>query len=136
MWAFVRMLKTRVNGCKRCICMLVVLCAGLAMTAEADQRPFPVVSVSCTEDMVLCRALVQALSEVAPTYIYRINPKPRPPQGFNVYLNLTRDGHAQLRWQETGAGAAIARAGLSETDLARKLVNSSPDLPRALHAKP
>lgn len=119
----------------------VALCASVfAMTlsnpAHASQNPRPVVSVSCDSDMELCRALVQALAEIAPRNIYRINPDPMPPQAFDLRLEMSGDQTARLHWQEGGQGTAVTRTGLSETDLARHLVVASPGLARAMGARP
>lgn len=84
----------------------------------------------------MCRALVQALSELAPAHNFRINPLPLPEEAFEVRLDLTGAQEARLLWQDDGAGMAVRRASLSETDLAQQLVRASPDLPRALRAYP
>ncbi|MEL7130825.1 MAG: hypothetical protein AAFY06_09710 [Pseudomonadota bacterium] len=108
-----------------------------AVPSGGQQRPFPVVSVFCGQDQRLCRALVQALSEAAPTFIYRINPEPAPTEAFEVHLVLGDQQHAHLRWHG-GAGMAVYPIGLGETDLAERLVAASPTLPDALrvHSQP
>ena len=118
---------------------LLLLGASLAMSMtptspEARQRPFPVVAVQCDAGRDLCQALVQALSEMAPTHLYRINPSPLPSDAFELRLEQTGDAVAHLRWQDGGAGADVVRTGLSDTDLAARLVAASPNLPRALKA--
>lgn len=102
--------------------------------AGAGQRPFPVVAVQCDAAPALCRALVQALSEMAPTHLYRINPVPAPTDAFALRLDLAEDDHAHLRWQGGGAGQPVLRTGQTDTDLAEQLVAASPDLARALRA--
>ncbi|WP_299694830.1 hypothetical protein [uncultured Tateyamaria sp.] len=116
------------------VCGVLVMAA--APSADARQREYPVVSVWCDSDPAMCRALVQALAETVPARIYRINPKPRPPQAFDVRLELSRDGAARLHWQNNGAGDIVTRGALSKADLARKLVQSSPALPGAMGARP
>lgn len=121
--------------CAAAAVLSAVLLVSAARPAEASQRPRDVVAISCTTDMDLCRALVQAMAELAPSHIYRINPDPMPPQAFRLRLDLSDTGRARLHWQEGGHGDVVARTGLTETDLARKLVASSPGLARALGAQ-
>lgn len=102
--------------------------------AQSSQQPLPVVSVSCDSDMDLCRALVQALAEIAPRRIYRINPDPMPPRSFDLRLDLSGDGAARLFWQTDGQGDAVPRTDLSDTDLARKLVAATPGLVQAMES--
>lgn len=109
---------------------------GAAQSAQpAGQRLLPVVSVSCDSDLRLCQALVQALSQAAPSQIYRINPSPRPLQAFDVRIDLSRPGQAHLTWQGAQEGAQVRRAGLSEAALSRALIHASPELIRALRAR-
>ncbi|MEM8633336.1 MAG: hypothetical protein AAGF33_00010 [Pseudomonadota bacterium] len=120
---------------------LVLLGAGLGMSAaavsaEAQQRPFPVVAVQCDAELALCQALVQALSEMAPMYLYRINPSPLPSDAFALRLERPDDRHAYLSWQNGGAGAPVAWRSLTDTELAAQLVAASPDLPDALRGHP
>lgn len=102
--------------------------------AGAGQRPFPVVAVHCDATPDLCRALVQALSEMAPTHLYRINPAPAPTDAFELRLDLADDDRAHLRWQGGGTGDPVLRTDQTDTDLAEQLVAASPDLARALRA--
>lgn len=120
---------------------LALLGVGLAIclstaTADAYQRPRSIVAVACEADRSLCRELVQALSEMAPSHLYRINPTPVPLDTFDLHLDLSEAGLVRLRWQEDGAGALVARAGVSDTELARQLVAASPALADALRTAP
>lgn len=120
---------------------VLTICGAFGMSvpaiASADQCPRAVVAVMCAADRSVCRALVQALSEAAPTFIYRINPEPAPTEAFEVHLVLGDQQHAHLRWHG-GAGMAVYPIGLGETDLAERLVAASPTLPDALrvHSQP
>lgn len=107
-------------------------------TQPAGQRALPVVSVSCGSDLALCRALIQVLAEVAPAQIYRINPTPRPPQAFDLQIDLKDQDQAQLTWEGGRHGARVARHGLSDMDFSRALLTHSPDLMSDLraHEKP
>lgn len=115
-----------------------VLAVSVAMTspasAQSGQRALPVVSVQCGSDLKLCRALVSVLAEVAPSQIYRINPNPRPPRAFDLKMALNGQGQAQLTWAGGHHGERVARAGMSDMELSRALLNVSPDLMRALRA--
>lgn len=108
----------------------------------SGQRPLAVVSVSCGSDLALCRALIQVLAEAAPSQIYRINPRPRPPQAFDLRINQNGQGQAQLIWSgstkgkesapQNGRSEKVTRSGMSDLDLSRALLEVSPGLSRAL----
>lgn len=101
-------------------------------SAQASQRQYPVVALTCGTDLRLCRALVQALSEMEPTHLYRINPKPHPPQAFAIALDMDADGTARLRWQD-GAGGTVTRGGHNDAEFARHIVKKAgPALAEAL----
>lgn len=114
---------------------VALFCAGLVVTsdsaAQSGQRPLPVVAVSCGSDLRLCQALVQSLAEKAPSYLYRINPTPRPSAAFDLRLELGTSGDARLVWPG-GAGETISRNGQAETEFARHIVEASPALADAL----
>ncbi|WP_371223666.1 hypothetical protein [Roseovarius sp. 2305UL8-3] len=99
--------------------------------ARASQRPYPVVAVTCDADLRLCQALVQALSEMAPTHLYRINPKPHPPEAFDLRLDISAAGAAQLYWQDN-KGEIVLRDGHNDAEFARHIVKASPGLAEAL----
>lgn len=103
-----------------------------AAHAEADQRRRTVVAVTCEATRSLCHELVQALSEIASSHLYRINPTPVPPDAFELHLDLSSAGQVRLRWQEDAAGPPVPLAGVSDTELARRLVAASPALAAAL----
>ena len=106
----------------------VAMTASVPTAAHAEQRVRPVAAITCDADLSLCRALVQALSREAPFYVFRINPRPLPPGAFTIRLDLDGSGQARLHWQDTQSGAAVPSRGLSETELAQKLVQASPAL--------
>ena len=103
-------------------------------SATADQHPRGVVALDCPATRPLCQSLVQALSEIAPIHIYRINPEPRPEKAFVVALDFNQADHVRLRWQDGGAGAVVAMADAADTDLVAHLIASSPGLGSALRA--
>lgn len=114
------------------------VCVALVMPqttpAAANQRQYPVVALTCDTDLNLCRALVQVLSEMTPTHLYRINPKPRPPRAFDLRLDAGLAGSAQsahLTWP-TGTGRRVARGGHTEAEFARHIVKASPGLADAI----
>lgn len=100
-------------------------------SVTASQRAYPVVALTCDADLRLCQALVQALAEKAPSYLYRINPNPRPSEAFDLRLVLGASGAARLVWPG-GAGEPISRNGQAEAEFARHIVASSPALADAL----
>lgn len=97
----------------------------------ASQRAYSVVALTCDADLRLCQALVQALAKTAPSYLYRINPNPRPSGAFDLRLELGTSGAARLVWPE-GAGEIISRNGQAEAEFARHIVEASPALADAL----
>lgn len=111
------------------------LWGGGAMTAPTDnragQRQYPVVALSCDADLRLCQALVQALSEMTPTHLYRINPKPIPPRAFDLRLEITTTGAARLRWQD-GLGEIVPGVGHNTAEFAQHIVQASRALVKAL----
>lgn len=125
-------------------CGRLLVCGGVALMllsaalspALADQRARPVVALACAADLSLCRELVQTLAEIAPRSTYRINPSPIPSDAFALRLEQADDGQAFLSWQGDGAGHPVSAAGLSDTELAARLVAASPGLPNALRLSP
>lgn len=122
--------------CNGIALLAVVAVMSVAPRAQSSQRPYPVVALTCGSDLGLCRALVQALSEMDSSHLYRINPTPPPPQAFDLRLELHQNGTAQLSWADGAQGDPVTRAGLSDTDLARTLVAASPALASALASRP
>lgn len=111
----------------RAVCLLLAVGCVAMTPAAANQRQYPIVALTCGDDLRLCRALVQSLSDLAPRYLYRINPKPVPPRAFDLRLNVTRVGAVQLRWPG-GGGEPVLRAGQSTSEFARHIVKASPGL--------
>lgn len=105
--------------------------SSFSATATASQRALPVVALVCEADLRLCRAMVQALAEKAPAYIYRINPKPHPPEALDLRLALSTSGAAQLVWPG-GAGEPVSRNGQADPAFARHIVEASPALDAVL----
>lgn len=93
-------------------------------TVRASQRPYPVVALSCDANLRLCQAVVQALSETAPSHLYRINPRPTPPEAFALALRVDGAGAAHLEWAD-GTGEAVARDGHNDAEFARHIVDKA-----------
>ncbi|KAE9629294.1 hypothetical protein [Parasedimentitalea maritima] len=87
---------------------------GARPTAQGGRRAEP----------ALCRALVQAMSELAPSHVYRINPDPEPPRALRLDFEMAPDGTACLSWP--GGKREISRAGgHTDTQIARIIVAKS-----------
>lgn len=111
---------------------VIMALSAAAPPALADQRVRPVVALECAADLSLCRELVQTLAEIAPRSTYRINPSPTPSDAFTLRLEQADDGRAFLTWQEDGTGHPVSVTGLTDPELAARLVAASAGLPDAL----
>ncbi|TLP60288.1 hypothetical protein FEE96_15615 [Parasedimentitalea maritima] len=101
------------------------LSTGLVMSggsgAGADQRPRAVVTLACDAEPTLCRALVQAMSELVSSHIYRINPDPEPPRALRLSFEMAQDGTACLSWPG-GKREVLRVGGHTDTQFARIIV--------------
>lgn len=107
---------------------VALFCTVFAVTsdsaAQSGQRALPVVSVSCDSDLKLCRALVSALAEVAPSHIYRINPTAAPSDALHLTFETNGSDGARLSWPG-GATSATRQGCRNDVEFARHIVSKA-----------
>ena len=122
----VRRLGTRAGLCAALRAAFFVLFAAavglMNGPAQADQRIRPVVALECAAKPKFCRSLVQAMAEIAPSAVYRINPDPAPLSAVTVRVTLGPGDSAQLSW--SGGARDVPRpTGHTDAQFAQYIVS-------------
>ncbi|MEO0370036.1 MAG: hypothetical protein AAF231_01135 [Pseudomonadota bacterium] len=119
------------------VLLAMLLAMGVIVTgsnsASAKQKPRPVVALICDADLNLCRAVVQALADMAPGQIYRINPEPIPDQALQLHLHADSE-IGRLTWGKSD-GVRIVRTEQNNDVFARQIIaRAGSDLQLALNS--